>query len=626
MALMTQVGLEFIARDRSRNTIYQFNRGLTDMSRTLLRIAGVGGGIYALQRGFRSTIAEASSAQETFAKFDVVFRDQSRDVKKWAEDFGDSVGRATHDVAGWAAGLQDTFVPLGIARDKAAELSKSLVSLAVDVASFNNKADADVIRDFTSALVGNHETVRKYGIIISENAIKQEALRQGLNKTYSELTDLEKVQLRYALIQKGTTDAQGDAIRTADSYANQVKRLSANWKEFMVDAGTPAISVLADLTKGMNAGYEATRKWSKETKDTFEALGQVYDEYIKQQERTKNMARPGPGAFGGFGAGSMGAPPRRPVADAEMLPMGRLIIPPKRQQYLEEMRQRAKLIEDFMNYQGPLPGTEYKVEVEKRANDEILSDTRDFLDSVRHMHDKTRTEKLLILDNYVKEHAQYMQQLPRAEEMVAKERLAIERSRIDQMLVYQTELREDMENISTYISDKFAEAARSIEDSMSGAFQSMISKGASFKDAMVRFLDDVSRAFSKMAADMAARMIMHNIGMPMFERLGSLLGFHEGWIPVHHQGWVPAAINTYHDGRKIRPNERFALIENDEYVVPSSKVVRGAGSAAPSVIIYNESGQAIEQKSEPEFDGERWVVSLIARNYIQGGSLQKLIR
>ena len=43
------------------------------------------------------------------------------------------------------AGLQDTFVPLGIARDEAAELSKSLVTLAVDVASFNNTADADVI-------------------------------------------------------------------------------------------------------------------------------------------------------------------------------------------------------------------------------------------------------------------------------------------------------------------------------------------------------------------------------------------------------------------------------------------------------------------------------------------------
>lgn len=246
---------------RSRKTMTNFQRTTTATRKAVMFYAKsflvTGGAIYAL----KAFVSEASKAEETLNKFNVVFRQQADAVSRWAETFGDSVGRSTHDVQQWLAGLQDTFVPLGIARDKAAELAKSLVTLAVDVASFNNAADPTVIRDFTSALVGNHETVRKYGIIISEAAMTQEALRQGLQKTFRQLSDLEKVQIRYALIQKGTTDAQGDAIRSADSYANQVKRLNANWDELKVTLGNRVIPMLSNLLVEMNKLIEAGGKF-----------------------------------------------------------------------------------------------------------------------------------------------------------------------------------------------------------------------------------------------------------------------------------------------------------------------------------------------------------------------------
>jgi len=220
---------------------------VTKLGRSLMMMAGVGGGLYMLQRGLRGAVFEASRAEETIAKFNVVFGDNAEAASQWANEFGNSVGRATQDVQEWMAGVQDLFVPLGFARDKATLLSESLVKLAVDVASFSNKVDADVIRDFTSALVGNHETVRKYGIMISENAIKQEALNQGINKTYKELTDLEKVSLRMTLIQKGSTDAQGDAVRTADSFANQTKRASANVRELAVILAGPLTAAFASV-------------------------------------------------------------------------------------------------------------------------------------------------------------------------------------------------------------------------------------------------------------------------------------------------------------------------------------------------------------------------------------------
>ena len=282
---------EFTARNKAAGETAAFNRQLNTTRQTVMRLgrsmlvmAGVGGGIYALKRGFEAVVRAASDAEEIGSKFDVVFRDLNIQARNWAIQFGDDVGRATQDVENWMAGLQDTFVPLGIARDEAYELAKALTTLAVDVASFNNKADAEVIRDFTSALVGNHETVRKFGIIISESAIKQAALNKGWNKSYKELTDLEKVMLRFQLIQEGTTDAQGDAIRTGDSYANQITRLRANFSELSVTIGNELVPALADMAKGLNSIFSRTDEFKAKLADLFASymeLNTIHDKLNK---------------------------------------------------------------------------------------------------------------------------------------------------------------------------------------------------------------------------------------------------------------------------------------------------------------------------------------------------------
>ena len=42
--------------------------------------------------------------------------------------------------------------------------------------SLNNQLDDVVLRDFQSAIVGNHETVRKYGITITEGKLNPNTL------------------------------------------------------------------------------------------------------------------------------------------------------------------------------------------------------------------------------------------------------------------------------------------------------------------------------------------------------------------------------------------------------------------------------------------------------------------
>ena len=131
-----------------------------------------------------------------------------------------------------------------------------MTKLAVDVASFNNANDVETMNAFQSALVGNHEAVRRFGIVITETELKNELLRMGVTKTYNEIDAATKVQARLNLIMAGTGDAQGDATRTADSFANTSRALKSELSELGDEIG---LTLVPSFTKLANKAIEATK-------------------------------------------------------------------------------------------------------------------------------------------------------------------------------------------------------------------------------------------------------------------------------------------------------------------------------------------------------------------------------
>ena len=233
-------------------------------------VAAVGTKLLALgtagASAFGIAIKAASDLQETMSKFDTVFGDASAAAKAWSDDFAQQVGRSKREIAGFLASAQDLFVPLGFDPTKAEALSKTITGLAVDLASFNNKTDADAMNDLQAALTGSGEVMKKYGVILNEAAVKQELFNMGLDPKNA--SETEKVMARLNIILAGTTAAQGDAIRTADSFANQAKRLKGELEDAAATIGTALLPVVTPLvTKAADAG-RAFGKWASENKET----------------------------------------------------------------------------------------------------------------------------------------------------------------------------------------------------------------------------------------------------------------------------------------------------------------------------------------------------------------------
>lgn len=222
-----------------------------------------------------AAVKVASDAEEMRSKFNVVFGDMADQTEQWAETYGNSIKRSKLSLMEFAAQLQDTFVPMGFARDEAAKFSTQMVELATDVGSFNNVATPDVIRDFQSAMVGNHETVRKYGVLITQATLEQELLNLGLTTSIQEATEQQKVLARMNIIMKGTADAHGDAAKTADSFANKMRGLKEDFKDVFAIVGDIVIPYLSKLIGWVKIGTEWFKNLDERTQKLIVTIGGI---------------------------------------------------------------------------------------------------------------------------------------------------------------------------------------------------------------------------------------------------------------------------------------------------------------------------------------------------------------
>jgi hypothetical protein len=238
----------------------------------------------------KASVSAAANIEETMSKFNVVFRDSADSVMEELGKFAQAAGRSQYELAGFAANLQDTFVPLGFAREEAAKLSVNMVKLAEDLASFNNLNTADVVRDLQSALVGNTMVLRKYGVVAQETQIQQKALEMGLWSGKGAIDASAKAQTILQLTIEGTADAQGDALRTADSYTNRQKALEAatlDLQKAIGDGLIPSLTLWTDIkialleatTNLILASAQVTQSIKDERQAAMDA-GLTFDEYI----------------------------------------------------------------------------------------------------------------------------------------------------------------------------------------------------------------------------------------------------------------------------------------------------------------------------------------------------------
>ena len=196
-------------------------------------------------------IRAASDFEESASKVDVIFGRASKSVKDFANNAAISLGQSKQDVLN-AAGVFGTFgKAAGLAGDDLGLFTTDFVTLATDLASFNNSTPEEAVMAIGAALRGESEPLRRYGILLDDATLKAEATSLGIYKGNKALTSQQKILAAQSAIYKQSGDAQGDFARTSDGLANSQRTLAALFKNFQIQLGQQLLPATTDFVNSL---------------------------------------------------------------------------------------------------------------------------------------------------------------------------------------------------------------------------------------------------------------------------------------------------------------------------------------------------------------------------------------
>lgn len=171
----------------------------------------------------KEALKNASDLEEVQNVVEVVYGDMSNAVDKWSKTAAKNYG-LSETIAKKYAGLYGAMSKsFDFATEDALTMGTTLAGLAGDVASFYNISVEDAYKKLKSVYSGETETLKDIGVVMTQTALDQYALAHGYGRTTKEMSEQEKVALRYRFILDKLSKANGDYQRTSHHWANMVR-------------------------------------------------------------------------------------------------------------------------------------------------------------------------------------------------------------------------------------------------------------------------------------------------------------------------------------------------------------------------------------------------------------------
>lgn len=200
----------------------------------------------------KTGIDYASDLAEVQNVVDVTFGSATEAINSWSKECLAAYGMNEVSAKRYAGTLGAMLKSFGLAGDAIVDMSKDMVGLAGDMASFYNLDLETAFEKIRSGISGETEPLKQLGINMSVANLEAYALSQGITTAYNEMSQAEQVMLRYNYLMSTTADAQGDFARTQDSYANQTRLLSESWLEFTDIMAEQLLPVLTTIVSWLN--------------------------------------------------------------------------------------------------------------------------------------------------------------------------------------------------------------------------------------------------------------------------------------------------------------------------------------------------------------------------------------
>jgi len=244
-----QIGLDLVVNQK------KFNKQMSGIQGTAKKIGAMLASAFAVKKIVdfgKSCIELGSDLQEVQNVVDVTFKSMNQQVNDFAKSAITTAGLSETMAKRYTGTFGAMAKAFGFTESNAYGMSTALTQLAGDVASFYNITQDEAYIKLKSVFTGETESLKDLGVVMTQSALDAYALANGFGKTTAAMTEQEKVALRYQFVMNQLSAAQGDFIRTSDSWANQTRVMSLQIQSIMGTIGQGLINLFTPVIKIIN--------------------------------------------------------------------------------------------------------------------------------------------------------------------------------------------------------------------------------------------------------------------------------------------------------------------------------------------------------------------------------------
>lgn len=244
-----QIGLDLVV---NQNQFQKQMSGITNLAKKAGAALAAAFAVKKIVQFGKECTELGSDLAEVQNVVDVTFPSMTAQVDKFAKSAAASFGLSETMAKKYTGTFGAMAKAFGFTESAAFDMGSTLTGLAGDVASFYNISQDEAYTKLKSVFTGETETLKDLGVVMTQNALDAYAMANGIGKTTQQMTEAEKVALRYKFVQEQLTAATGDFARTSGSWANQVRLMKLQFDSLKATIGQGLINLFTPVIRVIN--------------------------------------------------------------------------------------------------------------------------------------------------------------------------------------------------------------------------------------------------------------------------------------------------------------------------------------------------------------------------------------
>ena len=162
---------------------------------------------------------------------------------------------------------------MDIPQGKMAKMAITLTELTGDLASYYDVSQEDVAKSLQSVFTGTTAPMRRYGVDLTQATLNEWLMKKGIDAKVKSMNQAQKAVVRYEYTLERTKAAQGDFLRTSDSWHNTLTVVTESFKDLGKTVGDIAINAFKPFLRALGIVAEKVNSF---VEMVLNALGSIF--------------------------------------------------------------------------------------------------------------------------------------------------------------------------------------------------------------------------------------------------------------------------------------------------------------------------------------------------------------